>query len=509
MTSSVKGFDLPRYSASVPAPDYSFEPLCGERTLEQTPRQTRPAPESTFIRRSGKSTVVLHNQEDNVRMPSYGRGAPIAGSVLFDSSSNVYEVVLEIFGKVETMSSDGGAKTTTVVNNRRVLWSDCQKNGQCPSQIEFSVRLPTTFRDDQGEERPLPPTYAVDFHGIPALYVRTSYFIQFLIARNLSKKLDFLTKTKRIFIPFEYYPRTRPHRPIVSSRCFFSSVKSTPEEWHQTIAPMKTPLNEDPGPIFTHLLIPSSRIYGIRDSIPIHVQLSGPEEALRAFLQPKPKEPSRRIQLPGGKLCPKPPSMFPNLSQKSLSLRPALSSSTSPSTSPTGTTNLSSPTLSSPPLSPTISRALFSPRLPSVEPSAPLWSDDATRPTLRVFLLRQVTIEARSGKKSWRNQVLGEAKLVTVPPLLATSCYSPYGAAEPQEEDHLDWEGELQINNRYNIGGWQAAGVHVKDFIALSVVPQNERTSPLYGIQSTVPVKLVTDTWTEGANGFAVPLETQ
>jgi hypothetical protein len=88
--------------------------------------------------------------------------------------------------------------------------------------------------------------------------------------------------------------------------------------------------------------------------------------------------------------------------------------------------------------------------------------DDATRPTLRVFLLRQVTLEIRGAKKSWRNQILGEANLVTVPPLLATSYYSPCGDIEPQEEDHLDWEGELQVNEKYKIGGWQGAGVHVK-----------------------------------------------
>ncbi|KAJ3570108.1 hypothetical protein NP233_g4618 [Leucocoprinus birnbaumii] len=451
-------FQLPQYSPSAPAPGYSCQPACGELSLEQTPRQARPVAESTFIRRCGKSTLaVLYNQEENIKLPAYGREAPIAGSILFDSADDVCEVVLEIFGKVETMSSDGGAKTTTVIDNRRILWSDSLKNGRCPCQIEFSVRLPATFRDDHGEERPLPPTYSVDFHGIPALYVRTSYFIQMLITRNLSKKVGFLTKTKRMFVPFEYYPRTRPNRPIIPSLCFFSGVKSTPEEWYQTIAPMKTPLNTDPGPIFTHLLIPSSRIYGIRDSIPFHVQLSGPEEALRAFLQPKPKEPARRVQFTGSKLSASMPSVFPNPSRKMPP--PRLAPLDGPSLFPAG---LSSPTLPSPPLSPTISRVPSAQQLSSAEPPTPLWSDDATRPTLRVFLLRQITIETRSGKKSWRNQVLGEAKLVNVPPLLATSCYSPYGVAEPQEEDHLDWEGELQINNRYNVGGWQAAGVHVK-----------------------------------------------
>lgn len=87
---------LPRYSPSSPAPDYSVEPACGERTLEQTPRSTRPPPESTFIKKSGKTTVILHNQEAGASIPTYGRNATVAGSVLFDSADCISEVVLHV-----------------------------------------------------------------------------------------------------------------------------------------------------------------------------------------------------------------------------------------------------------------------------------------------------------------------------------------------------------------------------------------------------------------------------
>lgn len=80
---------LPHYSPSRAAPAYSFEPICGERTLQLTPR-TRPLPESTYIKRSGKTTVVLHNQEENAKIPTYGRGGTIAGSVLFDHSEQIH-----------------------------------------------------------------------------------------------------------------------------------------------------------------------------------------------------------------------------------------------------------------------------------------------------------------------------------------------------------------------------------------------------------------------------------
>jgi len=94
------------------------------------------------------------------------------------------------------MSSEGGAETTTVLDKKRVLWSNRYKSGQCLSQIQFSVQLPSTFRDGR-EERPLPPTYAVDFLNIPALFVRSSYYMRISITRNLTRRVGFLTKTKR------------------------------------------------------------------------------------------------------------------------------------------------------------------------------------------------------------------------------------------------------------------------------------------------------------------------
>jgi hypothetical protein len=39
-----------------------------------------------------------------------------------------------------------------------------------------------------------------------------------------------------IRIPFKYYPRTRAHLPIVPSPGFFSTIKTSPEEWFQATA---------------------------------------------------------------------------------------------------------------------------------------------------------------------------------------------------------------------------------------------------------------------------------
>ena len=180
-------------------------------------------------------------------------------------------------------------------------------------------------------------------------------------------------------------------------------------------------------------MVPSARIYGVRDSIPFHVQLSGPEDALRAFLKPTEVSSSRKRSA-GKNISANAPSILPTIRRQPLSTCPV---------PPTLETPLSEPLQ----LSTTNSNSL------------PMWSDDATRPSLRVFLLRQVTLETRGGrKKSWRNQILGEAKLLNIPPLLAVG----YSQDEIRKEDHLDWEGELRIDSKHDVGSWQAAGIHVK-----------------------------------------------
>lgn len=113
-------FELPRYSATAPAPDYSYEPGCGERTLQQAPRSSRQVANSSLIKHSGKTTVVLHNQVERAKIPSYGRGAAISGSLLFDTSDNISEVALQVYIRIQALDK--------VIPISKPLGTDLRKN---------------------------------------------------------------------------------------------------------------------------------------------------------------------------------------------------------------------------------------------------------------------------------------------------------------------------------------------------------------------------------------------
>ena len=98
MDLTVYSSDLPAYSPTAPSPSYSLDPTCGEQRLQLTPRSRslHRTPTSTFVRKSGKTTIVLYDQEQDTRTPSYGRSANISGSLCLDESENVTGVTIKV-----------------------------------------------------------------------------------------------------------------------------------------------------------------------------------------------------------------------------------------------------------------------------------------------------------------------------------------------------------------------------------------------------------------------------
>lgn len=90
--------ELPSYSPSIPSPDYTCELACGERLLEQTPRSrsSRSAPTALFIKKAGKTTVVLNDQEEGASIPRYGRQDIISGTVFLEQGETITEVTLKV-----------------------------------------------------------------------------------------------------------------------------------------------------------------------------------------------------------------------------------------------------------------------------------------------------------------------------------------------------------------------------------------------------------------------------
>lgn len=349
---------------------------------------------------------------------------------------------------------------------------------------------------------------------------------------------------------------------------FFALLKIAPEEFCQVASTMQTRLGSGFAPIhclvraflrfsnryiltaYIQLFIPSSCIYAMTDEIPFHLQLVAPLTSLIALCAP------HALALSGG-------SRTSAIAQLQSSLHvasgiPLTSSLLRPSATLPGNGAQGDPagagggsgsgggTTASILSGSTLSASLMH-NLTTLSSTArgliPGGGSAKRRPTIRVFILRQITVEVR-GQKAWRTCVLGEGVLEPCPPGLEHrhACHYPYpyprppplsprrrdsssstvdanhntctctsaltstsasasaSAADPLEA--LNWTGRVRVASPagMQVGGFAAAGaLVVKDFLVLSVVPPEPARSPLVEHQHAQPIRLVTDPLEEDA----------
>ncbi|KAJ6562883.1 hypothetical protein DFH09DRAFT_920630 [Mycena vulgaris] len=282
---------LPPYSPSPAVPSYSPDPAHDEQRVEHTPgRTTRLSrPTGNYIAKSGRDAVVLTEQEENAKLPTYGRHASINGFVTLEDRETVSEIVLKVIkiseGAMEVKISEGASLTSKLVNDNYTLWSSQKSHtSACPSAVPFSVVLPSRFQDCNGISHALPPSYEVPYSSIPGLFFKSFYTLSVAITRILNRKFHFLSKSKTISTRFTYSPRMRPCWPTLHPSEFFSDLKIMPEEWRQIVTEMEPRKNSAVQPVDMHLFLPMVETFGLEDTIPFHVQLTGPVASLREFL---------------------------------------------------------------------------------------------------------------------------------------------------------------------------------------------------------------------------------
>lgn len=454
----------PVYSPSSLVPSYAAEPLQDEVRLDFVGRSAsaRPTPDGTFVKAHKGITVVLAEQENGIAAPTYPRHATIRGDVILEEiPSNLQMVSVKLEGRQSLTIAEGGTADSLIFTETHVLWKrggttsagpSSSSSATCPSILPIRIPLPQTFQDDS-IARPLPPSFTAEFPGVPGLCAKCTYSLTVILTKSRLAKLK--SKTT-LSVPIRYSPRTRPYLPIAPElHPFFSTVKSTPGDWHQVTSTMHTRPGLPLRPIECHLFIPAVQIYAIADTIPFHLQLRSQSKTLRSFLFAAPPSPTRK-----------------------------------PKRKDTMTSMTSS--LSNTAFSFTISHTGRTPPPDSSPDPLPWYDDDKSskKPSVRVFLLRQICARVH-GQRAWRNIVLGEGKLWPTQP--------PESLLDPTVDADLslDWEGEVRCNADVNVGGFSAGALVVKDFIVLELKPPVPETSPLIEMQHAHPIRLVTDTFVD------------
>lgn len=139
-----------------------------------------------------------------------------------------------------------GSQVVIFLDETRTLWSgDSANPTACPSSVPFSLTIPSEFQ--RGNERyELPPSFAASF---PELSVSIGYSLTVRVVENRYPLVGFLRGSPSLRVVFNYRPRTRPAQPILSNPAFLSSIKTSPEEWKQSLTTINPKPNTTAAPI--------------------------------------------------------------------------------------------------------------------------------------------------------------------------------------------------------------------------------------------------------------------
>ncbi|THU95034.1 hypothetical protein K435DRAFT_142131 [Dendrothele bispora CBS 962.96] len=281
---------LPSYTPSSPPPSYFPDPTNGEQRIYASGR-IRSRPTGIYTKKSSGITVALTEQDSS--KPFYDRQGIVNGFILAEDRKAISEVQIELIGEMDLSVPEYGAGNVTLFQNVHTLWKLSSESDQpssrsniCPNTIPFACIFPLTFvsnaKDPTSARNSLPPSLDISFLG--TLSASVKYLLKVRVIYERYPPFHLWNRVKTTSLSLNYYPRSRPPYPLNLGPDLFTDLKIAPEEWHQTISVVKSNREDVVSSVDCHLFVPSLRIYGLADTIPVHIGLTGCPRSLRHFL---------------------------------------------------------------------------------------------------------------------------------------------------------------------------------------------------------------------------------
>lgn len=207
----------PSYAFDFPIPDYSAEPGVDEERLEyRESRWQYTRPSGVFVHEQNGITIILNNQEDKTRVPTFGRRSKVEGTLVVESPESVLEVTLKVLetrvcivqvltclqltGSIDVISPIAGWACAKVLDQTHTIFNSDgvgESYLHCASSLQFSCPLPISFEYD-GQQYLLPPSYYVVLGGQgQAQYAKCTYTFTAMITRTRPRHTAFLGKNKK------------------------------------------------------------------------------------------------------------------------------------------------------------------------------------------------------------------------------------------------------------------------------------------------------------------------
>ncbi|KIK98786.1 hypothetical protein PAXRUDRAFT_30956 [Paxillus rubicundulus Ve08.2h10] len=274
--------ELPDYSPSTPAPDYSSTPLAGEKCIQRTPSQTPDRHENcAFIYQEHDMSLTLRGCREEGGVPTFGLCSTVHGEFEPTDRDRIVSVVIKLEGQV-LLRGRSRTQSYVLFSNKRTLWQrDDSAENMCPSLLPLSISFPSAYRDENDRALRLPPSMSIR----KPRRVAIAYSLNILVQKT--RRALFVRKTRDVCMSAYlcYRPRVRPPRP--SPTCF-SGLKHCPDEWQEEVWDIRRkPSGEESQDLAAqcHFFLPSVRVFSTSEPIPFHLSFCSSTEFLRTTAQ--------------------------------------------------------------------------------------------------------------------------------------------------------------------------------------------------------------------------------
>ncbi|KAH7927816.1 hypothetical protein BV22DRAFT_1060342 [Leucogyrophana mollusca] len=275
--------DLPSYTPSNPAPDYSSQPLPGERCIQKSPRQSLllHLGSSSFSFKEHKIALTLRDCREEEGLPTYGLCSSVLGEVALEQRDRVLSVTVKLEGRIH-INDSLSPLTTVLFSKERNLWKRGPSSDEpCPGMMPVCVPFPSTYHDrSMGQEYRLPPSYELSSpRKASIIYTLTVTVSKAKVIPIFGRKVT----RETLIAQLRYHPRVRPPRPVPS---YSMQSKQCPEEWREEIWATKGSIISTAEPLLAicQFYLPSVRVFTITDTIPFHLRLKASPHILEALM---------------------------------------------------------------------------------------------------------------------------------------------------------------------------------------------------------------------------------
>lgn len=273
---------LPDYTPSQPAPNYSSSPLPGEKCIQRGPLQVSQSfRDTTYTYEGNDVTMTLRGCREEDGAPSFDLCGTVNGECSLTGRANITSVLVKLEGHILVKESPA-ISSTMLFSKRHTVW---ETSGEtiCPGVLPLSISFPSHYRENQTDRNlPLPPSVLITRPRHAVVVYTLSVIVR--------KKTNFLfcmktTREVSTIAHLRYSPRLR--LPLFA-RLASPEFKHDRDRWREHVWSINTQSLQADSTCTTawcRFFLPPVQVFQASDIIPFRLSFCGSAPFVKSLVK--------------------------------------------------------------------------------------------------------------------------------------------------------------------------------------------------------------------------------